>query len=258
MDPLEKINKIKEFLFKPRGIALCELSLTKKEASEISLVTDFLGLNGVKFLNWFRSLKGIENDEIKLYLKIEESLICLAPGKDHKAFYPLRIKLEDSALFNWVFNKLEDENKTIFYKGFDRQDVVKMFELSSRCYRNALTDEQFKAIYQEALTFPVKRSDILRGEITKNVPSDWRFSPNEAQVLIRDGVFDTPSDYVDVTLDDIIEQNADYLLSLANSTKATKRDVASTLRDEILSEGNSNVFKKIFDRQKDLDLSLDF
>lgn len=67
-----------------------------------------------------------------------------------------------------------------------------------------------------------------------------------------------PSDYVDITLDNIIEQNADYLLSLANSTKATKRDVVSTLRDEILSEGNSNVFKKIFDRQKDLDLSLDF
>ena len=92
----------------------------------------------------------------------------------------------------------------------------------------------------------------------KNAPSDWRFSPNEAQVLIRDGVFDTPSDYVGITLDDIIEQNADYLLSLTKSTKATKRDVASTLRDEILSEGNSNVFKKIFDRQKDLDLSLDF
>lgn len=71
-------------------------------------------------------------------------------------------------------------------------------------------------------------------------------------------MFDMPSDYVDITLDDIIEQNADYLLSLANSTKATKRDIPSTLRDEILSEGNSNVFKKIFDRQKDLDLSLDF
>jgi hypothetical protein len=258
MDPLEKINKIKEFLFKPMGIALCEISLTKKEASEISLVTDFLGLNGVKFLNWFRSLKGTENDEVKLYLKIEESLVCLAPKKDHKAFYPLRIKLEDSALFNWVFGKLDDENKTIFYKGFDRQDVIKMFELSSRYYRGALTDEQFNAIYREALTFPVKRGDILRGEIVKNTPSDWRFSPNEAQVLVRDGVFDTPSDYVDITLDDIIEQNADYLLSLAKSTKATKRDVASTLRDEILSEGNSNVFKKIFDRQKDLDLSLDF
>lgn len=258
MDLLEKINKIKEFLFKPRGIALCELSLTKKEVSEISLVTDFLGLNGVKFLNWFRSLKGIEDDEIKLYLKIEESLVCLAPEKDHKAFYPLRIKLEDSALFNWVFNKLEDEKKTVFYKGFDKQDVIKMFELSSRCYRNALTDEQFKAIYQEALTFPVKRGDLLRGEIIKNVPSDWRFSPNEAQVLIRDGVFDTPSDYVGITLDDIIEQNADYLLSLTKSTKATKRDIASTMRDEILSEGNSNVFKKIFDRQKELDLSLDF
>ena len=258
MDNQEKIDKIKEFLFKPRGVALCELSLTKKEASEISLVTDFLGLNGVKFLNWFRSLKGIEDDEIKLYLKIEESLICLAPGKDHKAFYPLRIKLEDSVLFNWVFNKLEDEKKTVFYKGFDKQDVIKMFELSSRCYRSALTNEQFKAIYQEALTFPVKRGDILRGEIVKNAPSDWRFSPNEAQVLIRDSVFDTPSDYVNITLDRIIEQNADYLLSLANSTKATRRDIASTLRDEILSEGNSNVFKKIFDRQKDLDLSLDF
>ena len=71
-------------------------------------------------------------------------------------------------------------------------------------------------------------------------------------------MFDTPSDYVDITLDDIIEQNADYLLSLTKSTKATKRDIASTLRDEILSEGNPSVFKKIFDRRKDIDLSLEF
>lgn len=258
MDRLEKINEIKKFLFKRKGTALCEISLTKKEASEISLVTDFLGAKGVPFLNWFRSLKGIESDEIKLYLKIEDSLVCLAPGKDHKSFYLLKIRLEDSALFNWIFGKLEDEKKTVFYKGFDKQDVIKMFELSSRYNRGALTDEQFKAIYQEALKFPVKRGDILRGEIVKNAPSNWRFSPNEAQVLVRDGVFDTPKDYVDITLDDIIEQNADYLLSLTKSTKATKRDVASTLRDEILFEGNPSVFKKIFDRRKDTDLSLEF
>lgn len=258
MDDLEKKNKIKEFLFKPRGMALCELSLTKKEASEISLATDFLGLNGIKFLNWFRSLKGIENDEVKLYLKIEESLVCLAPGKDHKAFYPLRMKLEDSALFNWVFDKLEDKKKAVFCKGFDTQDVIKMFELSSRYYRSALTDEQFKAIYREALTFPVKRSDVLRGEIVKNAPSDWRVSANEAMVLVREGILDKPDNYVNMTLDNIIEQNDDYLLSLAKSTKNTKRDVASTLRDEILFGGNSNVFKKIFNRRKDVDLSLDF
>ena len=258
MDSLEKINKIKEFLFKPRGIALCELSLTKKEAREISLVTDFLGLNGVKFLNWFRSLKGIENDEIKLYLKIEESLICLAPGKDHKPFYPLRMKLEESALFNWVFHKLENENKTIFYKGFDGQDIIKVFELSSRYCRGHLTDAEFKAIYREALTFPVKRGDVLRGEMVENTYGRWDLSTNEAWLLAREGILNMNNLDNQITLDDIIKQNEDYLLSLAKSTKNSKREMVSTLRDEILSDTAPNVFKKIFDKKKDADLGLEF
>lgn len=179
---------------------------------------------------------------------------------------------------------LNDPSKIIFQGSLNITDIIKLFEVNGRHLRQNLCDEQFNAIYKEMIN--TRNASIDPKEFNKsNVYVSWlsnilnmytpyeQITRTEVEILEREGLLD--ADLILKQKDFLRGKGLDYYLlkmeepywrefMVASKKKNISRSEIELLRNTIAGceiEGaltSKNSFKRIFDRYRDNDLSLEF
>ena len=196
--------------------------------------------------------------------------------------------LRDVSWYNLLTEIFNDESELYAFRNdYDINDFFKLYEISARRKRSVLTDAQFLEIYSSI----IKRDEyalkvILNPKNDDQTYSSWLFNATkdlreisvygmdvkllqkeydllfDKKLLNKEGVVERIQAFArsDKLRNFGIAENVDYLLDLVeiNEGLVTKRiEAPNTLRD-LIECPNSIAFKKIFDKNKDDDLELEF
>lgn len=219
------------------------------------------------------------NDKFELKIKFS------AEPKFEKSFSGT---LRDASWYNLLTEIFNDESELYAFRNdYDINDFFKLYEISARRKRSVLTDAQFLEIYSSI----IKRDEyalkvILNPKNDDQTYSSWLFNATkdlreisvygmdvkllqkeydllfDKKLLNKEGVVERIQAFArsDKLRNFGIAENVDYLLDLVeiNEGLVTKRiEAPNTLRD-LIECPNSIAFKKIFDKNKDDDLELEF
>lgn len=219
------------------------------------------------------------NDKFELKIKFS------AEPKFEKSFSGT---LRDASWYNLLTEIFSDKFELYAFRNdYDINDFFKLYEISARRKRSVLTDTQFLEIYSSI----IKRDEyalkvISNPENDDQTYSSWLFNATkdlreisvygrDVKLLQReyDLLFDKKlldKEAIALRIQALarsgklqnfgITENVDYLLDLVeiNEGLVTKRiEAPNTLRD-LIACPNSIAFKKIFDKNKNDDLELEF
>lgn len=237
------------------------------------------------FAGLFADVNRDSADRITLDLKIKDCTLYFTEHGQSRSIKKLDFYLGNAHIYNTIVEKgLNDPSKIIFQGSLNITDIIKLFEVNGRHLRQNLCDEQFNAIYKEMIN--TRNASIDPKEFKEsNVYVSWlsnilnmytpyeRITRMEADVLRREGLLN--EDLVLKQKEFLKGKDLDYYLlkmeepywlefMTASKKKNVPRSETELIRNTIAGceiEGaltSKNSFKRIFDRYKDNDLSLEF
>lgn len=145
--------------------------------------------------------------------------------KEDGIFYPIEMRLDNSLFLTWFFKKIDKTSNIVFYNGFDKTGIKKIFDISARYARPHLTDEQYEAIYKESFSHPVKGSLYLRGERVE-VKGNWKASANELELLMREGIaIEDDADFI-LDVNSLLSKNLKYLERISDPDYKLNQEIS--------------------------------
>ena len=256
-------------------IPLCRMSLTKDE------IVSNLDERDLMFIKLMRRVENDEPAEFDIVLN-SGNLDITMPGDERTVLKHFILGWASGDFFNLIENKLSSHN-TVFSGSLNPNDFYKLFEIVTRDDFKFLSDEQYLALYEAMLTKPHPKpigaynplGDFLYDECLeftsslKHYQEDSDFLRDltalEEELLASKGLLDASmiqeqcdkiNEY-DSPYPYFVELNKDYFeeLILASKEKGVTRGEYLLIKDTIL---RSNAFTKIFKKNEDQDLALEF
>ena len=237
------------------------------------------------FAGLFADVNRDSSDQITLDLKIKDCSLYFTEQGQSKSIKKLDFYLGNAYLYNTIVEKgLNDPPKIIFQGSLELADIIKLFEVTGRHLRQNLCDEQFNAIYKEMIN--TRNASIDPKELKKsNVYVSWlsnilnmytfyeKITQLEVDVLKEKGLLN--EDLVLKQAEFLKGKSLDYYLlkteepywrefMVASKKKNITRSEIKLLRNSLAGckiDGmcaSKGLFKRIFNRCKNEDLSLEF
>lgn len=256
-------------------IPICRMSINKDE------IAGYLDERDLMFIKLMRRVENDEPAEFDIVLN-SGNLDVTLPSDEKIVLKHFILRWASGDFFNLIENKLSSPD-TVFNGSLNHNDFYKLFEITTRDAFKYLNDKQYIALYEAMLTKPHPKPKGAYNplgsflydeclEITsslKHYQEDSDFIRDltglEEEILSSKGLldasmvqeqcdkineYDSPYPYFD-------ELNKDYFeeLILASKEKGVTRGEYLLIKDTIL---RSNAFNKIFKKNEDQDLALEF